>query len=71
VETSKPPSTPHHEAAPKSTPEVTQESKPASQSNQEKKTEETHPAATPHKPEGGVKEGAGHPKGSPSAEKKE
>jgi probable HAF family extracellular repeat protein len=71
VETSKPVSTPHHEAAPKSTPELNRESKPPSQSNQEKKTEETHPAAPPHKPEGGGKEEGKHPKGGASPEKKE
>jgi probable HAF family extracellular repeat protein len=71
VETTKPTSTPLHEAAPKSTPEVNRESKPPSQATQEKKAEETHPATTPHKPEGGGKEEGKHPKGNASPEKKE
>ena len=71
VETTKPTSTPHHEAAPKSTPEVNRESKPPSQATQERKAEETHPATTSHKPEGGGKEEGKHPKGGASPEKKE
>jgi probable HAF family extracellular repeat protein len=68
-----PKSTPREVSTPKPTPpEVKKETRtPPSQSTPEKKVEEAHPAATPHKPEGGGKEGAGHPKGSPSPEKKE
>jgi probable HAF family extracellular repeat protein len=64
--------TPREVSTPKPTPEEKKETRtPPSQPTQEKKAEETHPAATPHKPEGGGKEGAGHPKGSATPEKKE
>ncbi len=59
--------TPREVSTPKPTPEVKKETRtPPSESTQEKKAEETHPAATPHKPEGGAKEEGRHGKPTPT-----